>query len=66
MELQLSPCKREPWCFVCLCSALGEGEVEDKVTALLNPRLFTEVKIPAEHIPLLCGEEGLIIQVDSL
>lgn len=40
--------------------------MEDKVTAVLNPRLFTEFKIPAEHIALLCGEEGLIIQVDSL
>lgn len=62
----LSVCKQECCCFVCLFRVLGEGEVEDKVTSVLNPWLFTEVKIPAEHISLLCGENSLIIQTDSL
>lgn len=60
----LSLCKQECCCFVCLFSVLGEGE--DKVTSVLNPWLFREVKTPAEHLPLLCRENPLIIQADSL
>lgn len=58
----LSVCKQECCCFVCLFRVLRKGESEDKVTSVLNPWLFTEVKIPAEHISLLCGENSLIIQ----
>lgn len=64
--LKLSVCKQHCCCFVCLFRVLREGELEDKVTSVLNPWLSSEVKIPAERISLLCGENSLIIQTGSL